>query len=135
MSGLKQHGQEVRQNHGKSMARVAVALGCLSKPAQTKQSPVGAALYLSLGIHGIQLLLVVATFIKCKITGHFSMSTHVQCSHFGVYTEIRETLRDDAMFRAEMKKSSSSIHPSPALLELQYCSCGNLGTPLHQSMN
>lgn len=44
-----------------------------------------------------------------------------------IYTEIRETLRDDAMFRAEMKKSSSSTHPSPALLELQYARVATWG--------
>lgn len=42
---------------------VAVAVGCLSKPAQTKQ-----ALCYSLGIHDVQLLLAVATFTKHKIT-------------------------------------------------------------------
>lgn len=63
MSGMKQHRQDVRQNHEKSLAHIAVAVGWLSKTTQTKQSVVGLALRFSLGIHGILLLLVVATFI------------------------------------------------------------------------
>lgn len=137
MSGLKQHRQEVRQNHGKSMACVAVALGCLSKPAQTKQSPVGAALCF-LGIHGIQLLLVVAFFIKCKITHRpfFNVNSCAIQSFWGkIYIEIWETPRDADRFRAEMEKSSSNTHPSSSLLKFQHGSHGNPGIPLHQSSN
>lgn len=62
MSGMKQHGQDMRQNHEQSVAHIAVAVGWLSKTAQTKQSIVELALHFSLGMHAILLLLVVAIF-------------------------------------------------------------------------
>ena len=51
------------KNHEKSVAHIAVAVGWLSKTAQTKQSIVGLPLHLSLGIQGTLLLLVAATLI------------------------------------------------------------------------
>lgn len=38
------------------------------KTSTNQTSPLGVALRFSLGIHDTQLLLVVATFTKCKIT-------------------------------------------------------------------
>lgn len=63
MSQMKQHRQDVRQNHERRVACNAVAVGWLSKPAPSKQNTVGLVLCFSLGTDGILLRLVVAIFI------------------------------------------------------------------------
>lgn len=51
MSGMKQHGQDVRQNHEKSVAHIGVAVGWLSKTAQTDHCGAGSTLLLRNACH------------------------------------------------------------------------------------